>query len=96
MPLNQQMQQQPQIGGGYDPRAHYGFLHAGLNADGAFSYQQQVFSVLNMPETVIYTKVLSGKTSSFSPLTRDGERLELPPDDAAHTSDNKAEEQRSL
>lgn len=43
-----------------------------------FSYQPQVFSVLSLPEAAIDTAVLSGKSSPFSPLASDSEKVELP------------------
>ena len=49
-----------------------------LNENGAFSYQPQVFSVLSLPDAVIDTDILSGKSSSFTPLASDDEKVELP------------------
>lgn len=60
------------------PEQAMDFSMLDLNNDSTFSYQPQVFSVLSMPETVIDTEVLSGKASSFSSLTSDDEKVELP------------------
>jgi hypothetical protein len=49
-----------------------------LNADGAYSYQPQVFSVLSLPEGLIDADVLSGKASSFTPLASGEEKVDLP------------------
>ena len=58
-----------------------------LNADGGFSYQPQVFSVLSMPETVIDSDILSGKTSFSPELPSDDEKLELPKVERVPTSE---------
>jgi hypothetical protein len=60
------------------PEQAMDFSMLDLNNDSTFSYQPQVFSVLSMPETVIDSEVLSGKASSFSSLTSDDEKVELP------------------
>jgi len=74
----QQVQQQQQhIGMAMVPEQNMDFSI--LNSDVNFSYQPQVFSVLSMPETIIDSEILSGKTSSFSPsLLSEDEKVELP------------------
>lgn len=75
----QQQMQQQQIGMAMIPEHNIDFSMLDLNENGAFSYQPQVFSVLSLPEAVIDTEILSGKTSSsFSPLSSDDEKVELP------------------
>jgi hypothetical protein len=71
-------QQMQHIGMTMIPEQAMDFSMLDLNNDSTFSYQPQVFSVLSMPETVIDSKVLSGKASSFSSLTSDDEKVELP------------------
>ncbi|KAH7342552.1 putative cyclic AMP-responsive element-binding protein 3-like protein 3 [Rhexocercosporidium sp. MPI-PUGE-AT-0058] len=71
----QQMQQQ-HIGMTMIPEQTMDFSMLDLN--GAYSYQPQVFSVLSLPETILDTETLSGKSSSFSPSTSDAEKIELP------------------
>ncbi|EHL03746.1 putative Cyclic AMP-responsive element-binding protein 3-like protein 3 [Glarea lozoyensis 74030] len=74
----QQMQQQ-QIGMTLIPEHNMDFSMLDLNVDGAYSYQPQVFSVLSMPETVIDSEILSGKTNTpFTPLACQEEKVELP------------------
>ncbi|RFU31891.1 hypothetical protein B7463_g4409, partial [Scytalidium lignicola] len=58
---NQHMQQQ--IGLAMIPEQSVDFSMLDLTSDGLYSYQPQVFSVLEMPETCIDTDVLSGKAS---------------------------------
>jgi hypothetical protein len=70
-------QQMQHIGMTMIPEQAMDFSMLDLNND-TFSYQPQVFSVLSMPETVIDSEVLSGKASSFSSLTSDDEKVELP------------------
>lgn len=48
-----------------------------LDLNSAYSYQPQVFSVLSLPETILDSETLSGKSSSFSP-SNDAEKVELP------------------
>lgn len=74
----QQQMQQQQIGMAMIPEHNMDFSMLDLNESGAFSYQPQVFSVLSLPEAVIDTEILSGKSSSFSPMTSDDEKVELP------------------
>jgi hypothetical protein len=74
----QQQMQQQQIGMAMIPEQTMDFSMLDLNTDGAYSYQPQVFSVLSLPETVIDSDILSGKTSSFSPLASEAEKIELP------------------
>jgi hypothetical protein len=70
-------QQMQHIGMTMIPEQTMDFSMLDLNND-TFSYQPQVFSVLSMPETVIDSEVLSGKAPSFSSLTSDDEKVELP------------------
>ncbi|CAL3966488.1 hypothetical protein PZA11_003126 [Diplocarpon coronariae] len=49
-----------------------------LDISNSYSYQPQVFSVLSLPETAIDPEILSGKSTSFSPLISDDEKVELP------------------
>jgi len=75
----QQQMQQQQIGMAMIPEYTMDFSVLDFTTDGAFSYQPQVFSVLSLPETVIDSEILSGKTSPFSPsLASEGEKVELP------------------
>ncbi len=60
------------------PEHNMDFSMIDVNADGAYSYQPQVFSVLSLPEGLINTETLSGKTSSFTPLASDDEKVQLP------------------
>lgn len=71
-------QQMQHIGMTMIPEQAMDFSMLDLNNDSTFSYQPQVFSVLSMPETVIDSEVLSGKASSFSSLSSDDEKVELP------------------
>ncbi|KAM3069540.1 hypothetical protein ACMFMG_005644 [Clarireedia jacksonii] len=74
----QQMQQQ-HIGMAMIPEQATDFSMLNINAEGGFSYQPQVFSVLSMPEPVIDSSVLSGKTSNFvGKLESEDEKIELP------------------
>lgn len=73
----QQQMQQQHVGMTMIPEHTMDFSMLDLGNDGSFSYQPQVFSVLDIPETVIDAEVLSGKTS-FSPLPSDDEKVELP------------------
>jgi hypothetical protein len=70
--------QQQQIGMAMVPEHNMDFSMLDLNENGAFSYQPQVFSVLSLPEAVIDTEILSGTSSSFTPLASDDEKVELP------------------
>jgi len=74
----QQQMQQQQIGMAMIPEHAMDFSILDLNADGAFSYQPQVFSVLSMPETILDAEALSGKGPAFTPLASDDEKVELP------------------
>jgi hypothetical protein len=74
----QQQMQQQQIGMAMIPEHNMDFSMLDLNENGAFSYQPQVFSVLSLPDAVIDTDILSGKSSSFTPLASDDEKVELP------------------
>lgn len=74
----QQQMQQQQIGMAMIPEHNMDFSMLDLNENGAFTYQPQVFSVLSLPEAVIDTEILSGKSSSFTSHTSDGEKVELP------------------
>jgi len=74
----QQHTQHQQIGMAMIPEQHMNFNMLELNHDGGFSYQPQVFSVLSLPEAVIDTEVLSGKSSNFTTLASDDEKIELP------------------
>jgi hypothetical protein len=60
------------------PEHNMDFSMIDLDADGAYSYQPQVFSVLSLPEAPIDTEVLSGKTSNFTTLPSEDEKVELP------------------
>ncbi|KAK2629378.1 hypothetical protein QTJ16_000198 [Diplocarpon rosae] len=73
-----QMPPPPQhIGMTMIPEHHMDF--AMLDITPSYSYQPQVFSVLSLPETVIDPEILSGKsTCSFTPLSSDDEKVELP------------------
>ncbi|RAL59858.1 hypothetical protein DID88_000487 [Monilinia fructigena] len=54
------------------------FAMLDINADG-FGYQPQVYSVLSLPETIIDSSILSGKSSNLvGPLGSDDEKVELP------------------
>lgn len=76
----QQMQQlqQPHIGMTMIPEQHMDFSMLDLNSDGGFTYQPQVYSVLSLPETVIDSEILSGKSSFTPSLPSDDEKVELP------------------
>lgn len=74
----QQQMQQQQIGMAMIPEQTMDFSMLDLGNDGGYSYQPQVFSVLSMPETVIDSEILSGKAPSFTALTSEDEKIELP------------------
>jgi predicted transcriptional regulator YheO len=76
----QQMQQQQTIGMAMIPEHTMDFSMLDLNENGAFSYQPQVFSVLSLPEAVLDSATLSGKSSNspFSSLPSDDEKVQLP------------------
>ncbi|TVY64212.1 BZIP-type transcription factor [Lachnellula suecica] len=74
----QQHMQQQHIGMTMIPEHNMDFSMLDLNADGGFSYQPQVFSVLSLPETTIDSEVLSGKSSNFATLDSATEKVELP------------------
>ncbi|TGO46379.1 hypothetical protein BOTNAR_0592g00060 [Botryotinia narcissicola] len=76
----QQMQQQQQqhIGMVMIPEQAMDFAMLDINADG-FGYQPQVYSVLSIPETVIDSSILSGKSSNLvDSLQSEDEKAELP------------------
>ncbi|PBP23295.1 bZIP transcription factor [Diplocarpon rosae] len=67
----------PHIGMTMIPEQNMDFSMLVLNP--SYSFQPQVFSVLSLPETVLDPEILSGKsTCSFSPLSSDDEKVELP------------------
>lgn len=68
--------QQQHIGMTMIPEQTMDFSMLDLNS--AYSYQPQVFSVLSLPETILDTETLSGKSSNFSKSTSDAEKVELP------------------
>ncbi|EKD19927.1 uncharacterized protein L3040_002392 [Drepanopeziza brunnea f. sp. 'multigermtubi'] len=72
----QQMDQQQHVGMTMIPEQSIDFSL--FDNIGGFSYQPQVFSVLSLPETVLDADVLSGKSSPFTPLASDDEKVELP------------------
>ncbi|KAL5328799.1 hypothetical protein ACEPPN_002305 [Leptodophora sp. 'Broadleaf-Isolate-01'] len=72
----QQQMQQQHIGMTMIPEQTMDFSMLDLNS--AYSYQPQVFSVLSLPETILDTETLSGKSSNFSKSTSDAEKVELP------------------
>lgn len=73
----QQQMQQQHIGMTMMPEQTMDFSMLDLN--GVYpSYQPQVFSVLSLPETILDSETLSGKSSSFSPSTSHAEKVELP------------------
>ncbi|KAG4437887.1 hypothetical protein IFR05_006647 [Cadophora sp. M221] len=72
----QQQMQQQHIGMTMIPEQTMDFSMLDLNS--AYSYQPQVFSVLSLPETILDTETLSGKSSSFSTSASDAEKVELP------------------
>ncbi|QSZ35561.1 hypothetical protein DSL72_008431 [Monilinia vaccinii-corymbosi] len=74
----QQQQQQEHIGMVMIPEQALDFSMLDINADG-FGYQPQVYSVLSLPETIIDSSILSGKSSNLvGPLDSDDEKVELP------------------
>ncbi|KAM0179433.1 hypothetical protein ACHAPC_008023 [Botrytis cinerea] len=74
----QQMQQQQHIGMVMIPEQAMDFAMLDINADG-FGYQPQVYSVLSLPETVIDSSILSGKSSNLvDSLQSEDEKVELP------------------
>ncbi|KAA8572290.1 hypothetical protein EYC84_002916 [Monilinia fructicola] len=76
----QQQMQQPQqhIGMVMIPEQATDFAMLDINPDG-FGYQPQVYSVLSLPETIIDSSILSGKSSNLvGPLESDDEKVELP------------------
>lgn len=74
----QQMQQQQHIGMVMIPEQSMDFAMLDINADG-FGYQPQVYSVLSLPETVIDSSILSGKSSNFvGSLESDDKKVQLP------------------
>lgn len=72
----QQQMQQQHIGMTMIPEQTMDFSMLDLN--GTYSYQPQVFSVLSLPETILDSETLSGKSSSFTPSISDAEKVELP------------------
>lgn len=88
----QQQMQQQQIGMTLIPEQTMDFSMLDLSHDGFPAYQPQVFSVLSIPEAVIDTEVLSGKSSMFSPLSSsDDEKVELPKVERMPVSEIKVE-----
>ncbi|KAF7864423.1 hypothetical protein EAF04_006557 [Stromatinia cepivora] len=74
----QQIQQQQHIGMVMIPEQAMDFAMLDINADG-FGYQPQVYSVLSLPELVIDSSILSGKSSDLvGPLEFDDVKVELP------------------
>ncbi|KAJ8068637.1 hypothetical protein OCU04_002339 [Sclerotinia nivalis] len=74
----QQIQQQQHIGMVMIPEQAMDFAMLDINADG-FGYQPQVYSVLSLPELVIDSSILSGKSSDLvGPLESDDAKVELP------------------
>ncbi|KAI9647110.1 hypothetical protein NHQ30_005112 [Ciborinia camelliae] len=74
----QQQQQQQHIGMVMIPEQAMDFAMLDINAD-RFGYQPQVYSVLSLPETVIDSSILSGKSSNLVGLLEsDDEKVELP------------------
>jgi hypothetical protein len=74
----QQQMQSQHIGMTMIPEHTMDFSMLDLNSDGAYSYQPQVYSVLSLPETVIDSDVLSGKSSVSHSLPSDDEKVALP------------------
>lgn len=75
----QHLMQQQQIGMAMIPEHTMDFSMLDLNAEGGYSYQPQVFSVLSMPETVIDASILSGKTSNVvGRYESEDEKVEIP------------------
>jgi bZIP-type transcription factor MBZ1 len=77
----QQQLQQQQIGMAMIPEQTMDFSMLSLDADNTFSYQPQVFAVLETPEVpVIDTSILSGKSSNFVGPAFDSEeeKVEMP------------------
>lgn len=86
----QQMQQTQHIGMTMIPEQSMDFSMLDLGQDSY--YQPQVFSVLSLPETVIDTEMLSGKTSSsITDLTSADEKVAVPAIERAPAS-NPAKE----
>ncbi|CAD6440165.1 5526c1c8-0158-4ec6-b9cb-0c230db92b47 [Sclerotinia trifoliorum] len=76
--VQQQIQQQQHIGMVMIPEQAMDFAMLDINADG-FGYQPQVYSVLSLPELVIDSSILSGKSSDLvAPLEFDDVKVELP------------------
>ncbi|RDW85840.1 hypothetical protein BP5796_04165 [Coleophoma crateriformis] len=71
-------QMQQHIGMTMVPEQTMDFSMLDINADGGYSYQPQVFSVLSMPETIIDASILSGKASNVVPSFISTEKVELP------------------
>lgn len=79
--MQQQQQQQQHIGMTLVPEHAMDFSMLDLNADGGFSYQPQVFSVLSLPEgPIVDAAALSGKSSNFvgGHFNSEDEKLEMP------------------
>jgi hypothetical protein len=62
------------------PEQHMDFSMLDLNGDGGYSYQPQVFSLLEVPEAPIDISVISGKTSNFvgRSYASENEKVEIP------------------
>lgn len=74
----QQQMQTQHIGMTMIPEQTMDFSMLELGNDVFSTYQPQVFSVLSLPETIIDSEVLSGKSSSFTPLSSEDEKVEIP------------------
>jgi hypothetical protein len=92
----QQLQQlqQPHIGMTMIPEHTMDFSMLDLNSDGGFTYQPQVYSILSLPETVIDSEILSGKSSFTPSLPSDDEKVELPTIERAPAVDVTVEEEK--
>lgn len=78
-PYAGQQQTQHQIGMAMIPEQTMDFSMLSLDADSAFSFQPQVYAVLETPDISIDTSVLSGKTSNFVGSCYDEEeKVEMP------------------
>lgn len=74
----QQQMQTQHIGMTMIPEQNMDFSMLDLGNDVFSTYQPQVFSVLSLPETIIDSEILSGKTSSFTPLSSEDDKVEIP------------------
>lgn len=76
--VGQQQTQHQNIGMAMIPEQTMDFSMLSLDTDSAFSFQPQVYAVLETPEISIDTSVLSGKTSNFVGSCDDEEKVEMP------------------